>query len=252
MLDVELHAQQFVELQSVLRLPQGLLRLREVDIVDGVAQADQSVPGAHGLGKRVRDAVLHERPGVADDLVHALRTQHIAQLLGRGIDALHAAFGLAREGLLHGFQLGMGDRQFAAVERRPAEDEVFASDLDPFLDPLDALKPHQLGLSRGVLREGREAAFAPCSGIGDARYAGAELDVGQACGLGDLRDAVDACAVDVTKGIVAEHIAQRADTQLPFEELGTGLADARYEFDIVVEYIHPANIVKVERKAKLV
>ena len=146
----------------------------------------------------------------------------------------------------------MGDRQFAAVERRPAEDEVFASDLDPFLDPLDALIPHQLGLSRGVLREGREAAFAPCSGIGDARYAGAELDVGQACGLGDLRDAVDACAVDVTKGIVAEHIAQRADTQLPFEELGTGLADARYEFDIVVEYIHPANIVKVERKAKLV
>ena len=146
----------------------------------------------------------------------------------------------------------MGDRQFAAVERRAAEDEVFASDLDPFLDPLDALKPHQLGLSRGVLREGREAAFAPCSGIGDARYAGAELDVGQACGLGDLRDAVDACAVDIAERIVAEHVAQRADAQLPFEELGTGLADARYEFDIVVEYIHPANIVKVERKAKLV
>ena len=252
LLDVELHAQQFVELQPVLRLPQGLLRLREVDIVDGVAQADQSVPGAHGLGKRVRDAVLHERPGVADDLVHALRAQHIAQLLGRGIDALHAAFGLAREGLLHGFQLGMGDRQFAAVERRAAEDEVFASDLDPFLDPLDALKPHQLGLSRGVLREGREAAFAPCSGIGDARYAGAELDVGQACGLGDLRDAVDACAVDIAERIVAEHVAQRADAQLPFEEFCPGLADARYEFDVVIECIHPANIVKVERNAKLV
>ena len=139
----------------------------------------------------------------------------------------------------------MGDRQFAAVERRAAEDEVFASDLDPFLDPLDALKPHQLGLSRGVLREGREAAFAPCSGIGDARYAGAELDVGQACGLGDLRDTVDACAVDIAERIVAEHVAQRADAQLPFEEFCPGLADARYEFDIVVEYIHPANIVKL-------
>ena len=59
-------------------------------------------------------------------------------------------------------------------------------------------------------------------------------------------------AVDVAERIVAEHIAQRADAQLLFEELGTGLADARYEFDVVVEYIHPANIVKVERKAKLV
>ena len=51
---------------------------------------------------------------------------------------------------------------------------------------------------------------------------------------------------------MAEHVAQRADAQLPFEELGPGVADARYEFDIVVEYIHPANIVKVERNAKLV
>ena len=51
---------------------------------------------------------------------------------------------------------------------------------------------------------------------------------------------------------MAEHVAQRADAQLPFEELGTGLADARYEFDVVIECVHPANIVKVERNAKLV
>ena len=146
----------------------------------------------------------------------------------------------------------MGDRQLAAVERRAAEDEVFASDLDAFFDPLDTLEPHQLGLPRRVLHEGREAAFAPRAGIGDAGHAGAELDVGQARGVGDFRDAVDARAVDIAEGIVAEHVAQRADAQLPFEELGTGLADARYEFDVVIECVHPANIVKVERNAKLV
>ena len=212
LLDVELYAQQFVELQPVLRLPQGLLRLREVDIVDGVAQADQSVPGAHGLGKRVRDAVLHERPGVADDLVHALRTQHIAQLLGRGIDALHAAFGLAREGLLHGLQFGMRHRQKAAVERRTSEDEVLASDFDAFFDPFDALKPHQFGRSRRVLHVGREAFFTPRTGIGHPRYAGAELqERGRA--LGDFGDAVDFRAVDVAERIMAQHVAQRADAR---------------------------------------
>ena len=100
--------------------------------------------------------------------------------------------------------------------------------------------------------EGREAALAPCTGIGHARHAGPELNIGKTCRIGDFRNAVDARAVDVTERVMAEHVAQRADTQLPFEELGPGVADARYEFDIVVEYIHPANIVKVERNAKLV
>ena len=65
-----------------------------------------------------------------------------------------------------------------------------------------------------------------------------ELDIGKARRIGDFRNAVDARAVDITKRIVAEHVAQRADSQLPFEEFGPGFADARYEFDIVVEYIH--------------
>ena len=185
-------------------------------------------------------------------MVHAFGAEHVREFLGRGIDALHAAFGLARKGLLHGLQFGMRHRQKSAVERRTSEDEVLASDFDAFFDPFDALKPHQFGRSRRVLYVGREAFFTPRTGIGHPRYAGAELDVGQACGLGDLRDAVDACAVDIAERIVAEHVAQRADAQLPFEEFCPGLADARYEFDVVIECIHPANIVKVERNAKLV
>ena len=246
-LDVELDAQQFVELEPVLRLPEQFGRLREVDVVVGVAQRDQSVAGAHRFGHAVRDVVLDQRPCVADDLVHAFGAEHVREFLGRGVDALHAAFGLAREGLLHGLQFGMRHRQKAAVERRTSEDEVLASDFDAFFDPFDALKPHQFGRSRRVLYVGREAFFTPRTGIGHPRYAGAELqERGRA--LGDFGDAVDFRAVDVAERIMAQHVAQRADAQLLVQKPGAGFADAAYVFYIVVQILHTTNIMKVGRQ----
>ena len=76
------------------------------------------------------------------------------------------------------------------------------------------------------------------AGVGDARHAGAELDVGELGCFGDLRDAVDACAVDVPERVVGEQVAYGTDAQFPFEEPGTGLADAGDVFDIVVEHLH--------------
>ena len=76
-LDVELHAEQLVELEPVLGLAQQFLRLREVDVVVGFAQRQQAVAGAEGFGEGVFDAVADQRPELADDLVHALRPQLI-------------------------------------------------------------------------------------------------------------------------------------------------------------------------------
>src|SRR5699024_5752119 len=120
-LDVELNAQQFVEFQAVLRLPQQLGRLREVDVVEGVAQREQPVLRPQGVGQRLRDAAGGQRPRIADDLVQALGTEYARQPFGRRVDALHAAFGLAAEGLFHGLDLRMYEREFVAVERRAAE-----------------------------------------------------------------------------------------------------------------------------------
>lgn len=77
---------------------------------------------------------------------------------------------------------------------------------------------------------------APRSGIADACDAPPELDE---CGIPfrDLVDAVDPRTVDVAERIVAEHIAQRADAQLLFQQPGPRLAYARDEFDVVVEIV---------------
>ena len=213
-----------------------------MDVVVGLAQRNQSVAGAQRFGQRVGDAFPHERPKVADDLVHAFRAQHVREFLGRRVDALHPALGLVREGLFDGLQFGVGHRQLPAVERRPSEDEVLASDLDPLLDPLDSLEPHQLGRARRVLHAGREAAFASRSGVADARDAGAELHVGKPRRIGDLGDAVDTRAVDVAEGVMAEHVAERADAQLALEHFRPRFADPRDVLYVVVEILHRTNI----------
>ena len=94
-LHVELYPQQLVELEPVLGLPEQFLRLREMDVVEGLAQGNQPVLRAQRFGKRVADAVADQPPEVADDLVHALRAELVREFLGRGVDALHAALGLA-------------------------------------------------------------------------------------------------------------------------------------------------------------
>ena len=193
--------------------------------------------------------VFGQRPRIADDLVHALGAEHVRKFLGRGIDALHAAFGFARERLFHGLQLGVRHRQFAAVERRPSENEVFASHFDPFFDPFDTLEPDQFGRPRGVGDIGREAAFAARAGIGYARHAGAELEQGGRI-VGDLGDAVDFRAVDIAERVVTQHVAQRTDAQLLVQKPGAGFADAAYEFYVVVQVVHTTNIRRTRVKTK--
>ena len=248
-LDVELDAQQFVEFQPVLCLPQQFGRLRKMDVVVGVTQRYQPVAGSYLVGHVVGDMVFGQRPCVADNLIHALGAEYVRKFLGRGIDALHAAFGLARERLLHGFQLGVRHRQFAAVERRPPENEVFAPHFDPFFDPFDTLEPDQFGRPRGVGDVGREASFAARAGIGYARYAGAELEQGGRI-VGDFGDAVDFRAVDIAERVVTQHVAQRTDAQLLVQKPGAGFADAAYEFYVVVQIVHTTNIRRTRVKTK--
>ena len=203
-----------------------------MDVVVGVAQWDQPVAGSHLVGHVVGDMVFGQRPRIADDLVHALGAEHVRKFLGRGIDALHAAFGFARERLFHGLQLGVRHRQFAAVERRPSENEVFASHFDPFFDPFDTLEPDQFGRPRGVGDIGREAAFAARAGIGYARHAGAELEQGGRI-VGDLGDAVDFRAVDIAEREMVKQIAHGRYAQLLVEQFGPCLADAGDVFHVV-------------------
>ena len=141
-LDVELQAQELVELQAVLRLPERLGRLGKVDVIISLAQRHQSVTAPHILGHEVDDAVFGSSPGVADDTVHHLDAHGARQLVGRGINALQAAFALARKGLFDGFDLGVGHAQFASEKGRAAENKVFAPHLDAVLDPLDTPEPH--------------------------------------------------------------------------------------------------------------
>ena len=203
---------------------------------------------AQGLGQRLAEAVADQLPGVAHDPVESLGAQYAREFLGGGVDALHGAFGLAAQGLFHGLHLGVDQRQLAPEERRAPEDEVFAPRFDPFLDPLDALEPHQFGRARGVGDEDREAALAPCSGIGRAGHAGPELH--QRNLLGDFADAVGLGAVDVAERIVAQQVAHGADAELPFEEFGPRFAYARHEFHFVVQNaLHTAKVTDKSRSA---
>ena len=180
--------------------------------------------------------VPHHRPEVADDRVDAFGAEDARKPLGRGVNALQTAFGLAGKGFLDGFDFGMYHRQFALEEGWAAENQVFAPHFDPFFDPFDSLEPDQFGHAAAVVHDGRETSFAPRSGIADACDAPPELDE---CGIPfrDLVDAVDPRTVDVAERIVAEHIAQRADAQLLFQQPGPRLAYARDEFDVVVEIV---------------
>ena len=247
--DVELHAQQLLELEAVLRLAQQLGRLREVDVVVGFAQRDEAVARAQSLGQRLLDVVGGALPRAAHDAVEPLGPHGALQPLGGGVDALHAALGLAREGLLHRLEFGVNHRKFVVVEAGAAEYEVFAPHLDALLDPLDAGEPDQLGRPRGVRDRDREAALAPLSGVADARHAGAELHE-RGAPFGDFTDAVDARAVDVAEGEVVEHVAQRADAELLVEQPRARLPHAGDEFYVVVQIVHSANIMHAPCKSK--
>ncbi len=208
-----------------------------MDVVKRIAQRHQSVLRPHRIGQRIGDASCNEAPRVADDLVHPFCAQQVAQLFGRRVDALHAAFGLAGERLLDGLQLGVGHLQQVAVECRTSEYEVLASDFDAFFDPLDALEPDQFGLARRILCIGVEPSPASLAGIRNTGDAGAELHVGQSGGIGDFGDGVDARAVDIAERIVPQHVAECADPQLVLQCTGPHFAYSRDELDVVIERI---------------
>ena len=63
-----------------------------------------------------------------------------------------------------------------------------------------------------------------------------ELDISQRI-VGDLADAPDAAAVDVTERKVVEQVAERADTELLLQQQGAPLPHSGEKLDVVVEKI---------------
>ena len=240
---VELDAQQLVELEAVLRLLQEFLRLREVDVVERVAERQQPVAAAHALRERVVYGVADDAPEAAYDVVEPLCAECPRELLGHGIDPLQAALARTRDVLLHEFRLGVDHRQLAAEEGRTAEDHVFASHLETLLHPLYALEPYQFGTPRTVGDVYREAALAPLARQAETRDAAAELHIGRGRILIDVGYAVDLRAVYVAEGEVVQHVAHRHHAYLAFEQAGTGLAHTRDILYAVGERIsHNANL----------
>ena len=122
-----------------------------MDVVERIAQRQQTVLDPHSVGQRFADMVPHHRPEVADDRVDAFGAEDARKPLGRGVNALQTAFGLAGKGFLDGFDFGMYHRQFALEEGWAAENQVFAPHFDPFFDPFDSLEPDQFGHAAAVV-----------------------------------------------------------------------------------------------------
>ena len=92
-----MNAKQFVEFQAVLRTSQQLGRLREVDIVQRLAQGNQPVSATQRLGPRILDTALDQRPKVANDIVQTLAAElRVGQSLGGAIHPLQTLGSLAR------------------------------------------------------------------------------------------------------------------------------------------------------------
>ena len=233
---IQLDAEQFFELQPVFGRPQRLLRSRKMDVVQRVAQRHQPVTAHHVPGQRLAQMSLDLRPQIAHQRIDRLRAQlPVVQLFGRTVHSLH--FGMETVRLFeHGFHLGMHEVQRAVEKSGPSENNVFAPRFEPFFDPVDPFEPHQFGRTATVGNDGDKTLLRPGTYMLETGDACPELDISQRI-VGDLADAPDAAAVDITERKVVEQVAERADTELLLQQQGAPLPHSGEKLDVVVENI---------------
>ena len=88
--NIELDAEQLVELETQLGVAQRLLRSRKMDIIERVAQRNETVLADHLVGQGFAQPSVDLRPQIAHQRMNRLRTQlRVAQLFGRAVHALH-------------------------------------------------------------------------------------------------------------------------------------------------------------------
>ena len=148
--------------------------------------------------------LLRYAPRIGYDVEKSLCAECRAYLLGRGVYALHTAMRLATQGFLDQLHLGVCQLQLATIERRSAKNKVLASYFHALLNPLYARKPRQLGRARSVGNVCREALLTARASIAHTCHTRTYLHQRTLHTLVHLGDAVYACAVDVTEGVVAQ------------------------------------------------
>ncbi len=133
-----------------------------VDDLYGVGSVGQTVFGNDAFGQRLRYAAFCQSQQLLGKLGDSFGVQPFGlELLGRRIDGyiLPVRCRLVVDTL----QVGVGNVDVAVEDRRLAHNDVFRVGLQRLAYPLDALKPHQLNLSRVVAQLGCEPHRTPFS-----------------------------------------------------------------------------------------
>ena len=249
----ELQVEEFLELEAVGGLRQGVLVYGEVDLPEGVAQRDQPFLPDDVVRQRLLEGGEDEVQGRSDELAHEFAGDSARlELLRRRVHARQDA-GLRVFG---GVELGM-DHVDAAVEGlRLAEEEERVPRDEPPVHVLDALEEHDLHLAAVVADEGGQAAhrivlelvrgqFGAVLGEQANLQDGAhDLHVGLV--RADVGDFLDGTAVDVTERIQVHEVSHRRHLQLAPQERRPPRTYARKVLDVRFHRLaHNAKIINL-------
>ena len=235
--DVELDVEQFLELHALACGVEHLGVGREVDVLQRVLQPRQGVlckqVGRQGFGPVAAGQGLQ---GVEDDFLQCLGVEvGILHLLGgvvEGLQPRRSGCG-ERGGFLH---LGVHDAVVPVEAGGLAEHHVLGVHLELVLDVAQALEPHQLDAAVPVGEGGGESLVAPLALLIEAQDAPPHLDVGHV--RRKLVQVVEAAAVHVLVGEMAQQVVHRADAQFLPQQCGALRPHTRDVGDVLLRIVH--------------